>query len=311
MGALLALLCLTTKIALAAPAAPATPQNMTLKVMTFNVRNSRIRNPQAVPVNTWPQRRPAVKALLTLAAPDLIGTQEGIYHQLKDIAADHPEYDWIGLGRNGGSLNDFNRAGGQNEFMAIFYRKARFEPLDFDHFWLSDTPETMGSNTWGSMNIRMVTWVKFHDRQTGGDFYLWNTHLDHASQPAREKSAALILQRVKALETDLPILLTGDFNVAAGFNKVHDIFTQEGGFSDTWTSAARRLGPNTRTHHGYKPPVLDGRHIDWILSRGPVTTDSTEVLTFELNGQRPSDHFPVIATVRLGAPAKGSTPQNK
>ena len=52
--------------------------------------------------------------------------------QLQDIAADLPAFQWIGVGRDGGS---------RGEFMAVFYRTARLEPLAFDHFWLSDTPE--------------------------------------------------------------------------------------------------------------------------------------------------------------------------
>jgi len=40
--------------------------------------------------------------------------------------------------------------------MAIFYRKDRFEPREFDHFWLSDTPNVVASTTWGNSNRRMV-----------------------------------------------------------------------------------------------------------------------------------------------------------
>ncbi|MBC8326261.1 MAG: hypothetical protein H8E27_11620 [Verrucomicrobia subdivision 3 bacterium] len=43
----------------------------------------------------------------------------------------------IGIGREGGQ---------RGEFMAIFYRHARFEPLETNHFWLSDTPEKVGIN---------------------------------------------------------------------------------------------------------------------------------------------------------------------
>jgi hypothetical protein len=52
-----------------------------------------------------------------------------------------PDYEWIGLGRDGGN---------HGEFMAVFYRVTRFEPLEFDHFWLSDAPNVVASSTWGS-----------------------------------------------------------------------------------------------------------------------------------------------------------------
>ena len=41
----------------------------------------------------------------------------------------------------------------------------------------------------------------------------------------------------------------------------------------------------------------DGHRIDWILARGAVTTHTAEVITYTRDGQAPSDHFPVVATV--------------
>ncbi len=265
-------------------------ENTPVKIMTYNLRYA-----SATPPNSWPQRRPVSHAMLEAEAPDIIGTQEGRYAQLKNIAQDNPDYAWIGTGRDGGS---------RGEFMAIFYRTARLEPLEYDHFWLSDTPETVGSTTWGNANRRMVTWVKFRDLQTEREFYFWNTHLDHEVQAAREKGAALIAERVKALKTELPVLLVGDFNANARANKTYDILTgngeNEGGFSDTWFNAALRGEPNFASFHGYKKPTPDGPHIDWILSRGAVKTAATHMVTFQQNGQYPSDHFPIAATVILG-----------
>jgi len=103
----------------------ANPSPAALTVMTYNLKFA-----STNPPNAWPARRPLVREVIRQIAPDVIGTQEGLYEQLKDIAADLPEYDWIGLGRNGGS---------RDEFMAVFFRKGRLEPLEFDHFWLSDT----------------------------------------------------------------------------------------------------------------------------------------------------------------------------
>ena len=76
-------------------------------------------------------------------APDLIGTQEGLYEQLKDLASDLPDYEWIGLAAKGGVVG---------EFMAVFYLRLRFEPLGYDDFWLSDmlavsrVPPTRGNS---------------------------------------------------------------------------------------------------------------------------------------------------------------------
>lgn len=262
-----------------------TPADSTLTVMTFNLRYA-----SDTPPNAWPQRRPVMKACLESVQPDLIGTQEGVYPQLKDLAADLPAYDWIGTGRDGGS---------RGEFMAVFYRRARFEPLEFDHFWLSDTPNVIGSATWGNTNRRMVTWVRFRDRQTRGEFYFWNTHLDHAVQLAREKGAALIRDRVNALKTALPVLLVGDFNAVAGANAVYDLLVKDGGFQDAWELARERRNADYNTFNGFTPPRREGQRIDWILARGAAEVDWSEIVTFARDGQFPSDHFPVVARLRL------------
>ena len=259
-----------------------------LCVMTFNLRYA---SPQ--PPNAWPQRRPVMKACLERVSPDLIGTQEGLYAQLKDLAADLPAYAWIGLGRDGGS---------RGEFMAVFYRKARFEPIEFDHFWLSDTPNVVASSTWGNTNRRMVTWVRFRERGTGQEFYFWNTHLDHAIQLAREKGAALIRERVDALKTTLPVLLVGDFNAEAGANKAYDLLVGEAGLKDLWSAAAERRNEGLNTFHNFAGPKSGGVRIDWMLGRGVASVAAAEIVTFSEKDQFPSDHFPVVAWLRLLQP---------
>ncbi len=254
-----------------------------LCVMTYNLRYA-----SPVPPHAWPQRRPIMAELIRNTAPDVLGTQEGIYLQLKDLHSDLPGYEWIGVGREGGS---------RGEFMAVFYRRDRLDPQEFDHFWLSDTPNVIASTTWGNTCRRMVTWVRFLDRRTQRQFYFIDTHFDHEVQRAREKSAELVLDRAKKLKADLPVILVGDFNAAAGANKAYNILTGPDAFIDTWSSAKER-GEKWATFGNFGPPRKGGPRIDWILTRGPVTALRTEILTFSKNGQYPSDHFPVIARIR-------------
>lgn len=118
------------------PASAAKPSNRRLDVMTFNLRFASTSEP-----NSWAARRPVMRRLLRQEAPTLMGTQEGLYQQLRDIHADlGPHYDWIGTGREGGS---------HDESTAIFYDTRRLAPVEHDTYWLSDTPRVIGSNTWG------------------------------------------------------------------------------------------------------------------------------------------------------------------
>jgi endonuclease/exonuclease/phosphatase family metal-dependent hydrolase len=284
------LLSLTLLWVLASPSRAENPTNASPTALTVMTYNLRFASPN--PPNAWPQRRPIMRELIRDLAPDVMGTQEGLYPQLKELAADLPDYDWIGLGREGGS---------RGEFTAVFYRRARLEPLAYDHFWLSDTPEVINSATWGNTYRRMVTWVKFRDRSTGTEFYLFNTHFDHQVQAAREKSAALVRQRVAALETKLPVLLIGDFNAAAGTNPVYKALTDDGFFTDAWLAAPERDGEGVGTSNQFKAPVPGGARIDWILVRGDVAVERAAISTFSRNGQFPSDHFPVLARLRLSA----------
>src|SRR5688500_13199473 len=81
------------------PARARSTADDTIKVMTFNVRFA-----SATPPNAWWQRRGVLRDCIREEGPDLIGTQEGLYPQLRDMAEDlGPEYDWVGLGREGGS----------------------------------------------------------------------------------------------------------------------------------------------------------------------------------------------------------------
>jgi endonuclease/exonuclease/phosphatase family metal-dependent hydrolase len=259
----------------------------TLTVMSYNLKFG-----STNPPNAWPQRRPLMRELIEKVAPDVFGTQEGLYAQLQDMAADLPTFQWIGVGRDGGS---------RGEFMAVFYRTAQLEPLAFDHFWLSDTPEVIGSKTWGPKLARMVTWVKFRDRQTRQEFFFVNTHFDHQVQAAREKSAQLVRERVAEFDPKLPVLLVGDFNAAAGSNKAYVMLTEDKFFTDTWTTARERVNDGIGSFNGLKALQKGGARIDWILSRGDVAADRIEIVTFSRDGQFPSDHCPVVAKLRLGA----------
>ncbi|MEV6167120.1 endonuclease/exonuclease/phosphatase family protein [Streptomyces sp. NPDC051954] len=260
--------------------------NGRLEVMSFNLRFASTTEP-----NSWTVRRPVMRELLRREGLHLIGTQEGLYQQVRDIESDlGAHYDWIGTGRAGGS---------RDEFMAIFYDTRRLAPLEYDHFWLSDTPNVIGSNTWGGGSIRMVTWVRFRDLADGGrEFYFLDTHLDNASQNARARAAALTVQRIAGLDPSLPLLVTGDFNVAAHKNPVYDTMLSAG-LVDTWDTAAER-SPLYATFHGYKPLTPDGDRIDWILATPGVTTHRASINTFAVNGQFPSDHLPVQASLTLG-----------
>ena len=98
-----------------------------LVVATYNIRNANADD--STNGDGWGQRYPYIARLIQFHGFDIFGTQEGKYHQLQDLKAAMPGYDYIGVGRDDG------KRGG--EFSAIFYRTERFEVIDHGDFWLS------------------------------------------------------------------------------------------------------------------------------------------------------------------------------
>jgi endonuclease/exonuclease/phosphatase family metal-dependent hydrolase len=257
-----------------------------LHVMSFNLWYASGLRP-----NSWPRRRPAMAELLRIEQPAVLGTQEGMAGQLEDVATDLPaHYEWIGVGRAGGR---------RDEFMAVFYDTRRLAAVESGHFWLSDTPEVIGSRSWGNTCIRMVTWIRFTDLSTGREFAFLNTHFDNVSEHSRLRSAELVRDRINAIPPDLPVILTGDFNAPALASPAYDILVGGAGLTDTWAAADRRTAQYA-TWHGYLPLVPEGARIDWILTRGTVSVRAAAINTFTHDGWFPSDHLPVQALISIG-----------
>lgn len=262
---------------LAAAAAHAQP----LRVMTFNIR---LLTKNDVP-NNWDARRDIAIQMLRAEDPDVIGTQELFKRQGDDIVASLPQYAWFGEGRRGGD---------DDEHMGVFYRKDRLRVLDSGNFWLSDTPEVPGSQTWGNLYPRMVTWARFERIADGATFTLYNTHLPYRDEdePLRIRCVELIKERLDRLPQKDPVIITGDFNTSPD-SRVHTILSTK--FTDAWTAAPQRSGPEGTFHDFTGQPR---RRIDWIMIRG-LNAKWAKTVTMQRDGRYPSDHFPVIVELDL------------
>ncbi|MHA6718279.1 endonuclease/exonuclease/phosphatase family protein [Sphingomonas sp. RS6] len=251
-----------------------------LTVMSLNIRYP---SPDDGP-DLWEKRRALAIATIRAEAPDLIGTQELFQRQGNDIVAALPDYGWFGTDRRGGHAD---------EHMGIFYRRDRLKIVETGEFWLSDTPEIPGSISWGHPLPRMVNWAVFETKD-GHRFRFYDTHFPYRDEDgaAREKAAALIVERIATDAGNLPVIVTGDFN-ATPDSAPHAILTAA--LADAWLSGAKRQGPDF-TFHGFTGK--GDRRIDWILTRG-VTVESIRTVDAHRGARYPSDHFPVVARLRL------------
>ena len=266
---------------LAAIAMPAIAADTALRIMSFNIRLPA----ESDGVDYWETRKPLAVRMLREQQPDVIGLQELVKAQADYLARELPQYAWFGRGRE---------ADGGGEHMGVFYRKDRLTVIESGDFWLSDTPDVAGSITWGHPHPRMVTWALFEQRSDGRRFYLFNTHLPYRDEDeaARLKGAQAIARRLATLPDDVPVVLTGDFNTTPD-SDAHAVLA--GILQDAWTTAPRVEGIDA-TFHGFTGKA--DRRIDWIFVRGAQLESITSVTT-RWNNRYPSDHFPLVATLRL------------
>lgn len=262
-----------------------------VRVMSFNIRYGTADDGD----DAWPNRRALVLDVIRAFDPEVLGIQEALAFQIDQLAGALPGHEVIGVGRDDGA-----RAG---EFSAILVARARFEIVASGTFWFSDTPEAPGSMSWGNRIPRISTWARLRDRDTGRRFSVYNVHWDHESQPSRERSAALLLERIAArADSAEPVLVTGDFN-AGEANPAFRMLVESDAIAlrDTY----RDLHPNatdTGTFNGFEG-LRGGDKIDAVLASEGWCTRGAEIVRTAEDGRYPSDHFPVAAVVEEGEPA--------
>jgi len=258
--------------------------------MTFNIRYGTADDGP----DHWEKRKDLLFETIKQYGPDVIGMQEALRFQLDQIERAIGGYVEIGNGREGGT---------KGEYSAILYAKDRFRVESSGTFWLSSTPEKV-SNDWGNANIRICTWGRLVETASQQAFYLFNTHLDHVSQPSREKGVRLIARRIHSRAHTDPFVLTGDFNAgednpAIQYLKGTD--TKEEVVPIPLVDTFRVLHPdetNVGTFHGFKGTIT-GPKIDFIFTPSNTRVVDAAILHTNRDGRYPSDHFPVTARLRF------------
>jgi len=256
---------------------------MQLKIASLNLRHDKP-DPGN---NAWIVRRQAVAALVSEHAPDIMGTQEGKPNQLLDLHRLLPDYQSVGRDRSGNSLG---------EHCAIFYRSGLLQPLASGDFWLSDTPEVVGSISpdWANRHPRMVTWVQFAVKGWSTTMTVFNTHLDYESAKARELGAKLISDRLSKLNLSTSFLfLTGDFNTAPGTLPRDTLTGKLSNGVEMLDALAGLELAQQMSYHEFSGQAF--APVDTIYYDSRVHLCNAQVDRRRWAEILPSDHFPVIA----------------
>lgn len=269
--------------AAAPPARPAAAEP--IRAMTFNIRL----DTPSDGANAWPNRRELVAALIRHEAPDILGMQEVLLGQKRDLEAALPAYAMLGVGRDDG-----REAG---EFSPLAYRRERFELVASGTFWLSPTPD-QPSTGWDAALPRVATWGILRERVSNGRLAVINTHFDHVGETARAQSADQIVRWLAAGPgAGLPAIVLGDFNATPASEPYRRLTARTTGLLDTRdASRTPPYGP-PGTFTGFDIARADAAPIDHIFATDDFVVENHAVITQHWRGRLPSDHYPVLTVL--------------
>lgn len=289
-----------------------------LRIMTFNIRTGEAEDGP----NSWPLRRHLAFETIKDYHPHLLAIQEPTNDQWKELAEVQPDMEGVFQHPKDERWPDSHGEG-------LFYDTKRFRLIERKSFWLSKTPSLPGSrlaaNHWGA---RVVVAAKLFDNEEERKLVFACTHFD--THPGSWlPSARIAAANLGRLAGELPIVLAGDFNCAAG-SEPWLFLTRKGGFKDSWTESGHRdegaitcheftglsrldfdrleevkawLGARygeTPEFSHYRQHILSHRNmrIDWILFKGLLrATDSIADMRMK-DGRCASDHYAVVSTLQ-------------
>lgn len=257
-----------------------------LHVMTFNIR--RRLSPALRRADRWIDRREAVAALLQTERPHVLGVQEALSDQARDVhSALGPRYVALGHGR---------RRDGGGEACPLFFDADRLELESWRQIALSDRPDEPGSRSWGNRVPRIAVIAQLRDRETSEAFVVVNTHFDHLSRTARRRSAEALRRLVG--EAARPSVVMGDLNTGEGTAPIQQLL-RDAFLRDAWAAARERVTPEWGTFPNYHEPRTSRKRIDWIFVTDDIEVDRVAINPSAPQGRWASDHLPVQAVLRI------------
>lgn len=259
-------------------------------LVSYNMRGPFDQSPNEFYVD----RTPRIIEMIKKYDMDVIGTQELVPDTRDHLLKDLPEYACVGVSREDGK--------DEGEACYIIYKKDRFEVIDSDTFWLSETPAVPGSRSWNSWCTRICTMIRLKDKQTNKEFVHVNTHLDHASEEARINGIKLIVAEIKRRYTDsVPLVLTGDFNTYVGtptYETAAGLLTDALKISETPHAGPFRTFTNWQWEDNENP--TEGARIDFIFVSDGIAVREIVTCNDTFPGNTySSDHHPVVSALSL------------
>ncbi len=258
-----------------------------ITLMSYNIRYDNSNDGE----NIWKNRKETLVNQIQFHEPDVMGTQEGLEHQIRFLDEQLKSYTYVGIARADVKEN------GKGEYSAIFYNTKKFTELENGTFWLSETPEKP-SRGWDASLNRICTYILLKSKSTGETFWVFNTHFDHKGKLARENSAKLILGNINEINhQNFPAFLMGDFNLKPEEMPIQHIRKE---FYDSRDLTQEPPFGPVGTFNGFNINRPITNRIDYIfVSDKNIQVKKYGVLANVKDLKYPSDHFPVIIKVEI------------
>ncbi|MBE6063696.1 MAG: endonuclease/exonuclease/phosphatase family protein [Clostridium butyricum] len=256
-----------------------------MRIMTFNLRCDFILDFN----NRWKVRKDIAINLINNHECDIIGVQETTKKMHDYLAENLLNYNIVGEPRSKDISDERNDI--------LINKKFRIEKCKT--FWLSDTPEKVGSSKWYSLYPRICTTAVIN---IGNDkIRVCNSHLDCFLPKAREFGLKKLIEiiRIEQQKEELPVIIMGDFNATPNSRLIQNF--KNGVYTNKKMIAVQDFDSsiyNERTRGDFRGRKR-GFHIDYIFVSEDFEVFDVQIVKYNENGRYPSDHYPVIAEIGL------------
>ena len=266
-------------------------EECSLSVMSFNLK----RDGFLFGRNRWEQRRNLAASIIKKSNASIIGVQEMLPSMRKDLAGLLPDYQIIGRAR---SKKDVS------EHSDIICSDHTTQIIGSRTFWISKRPDKIGSRAFLAVFPRICTVAKIQLLPSNRMIRVCNTHFDHVSGIARMLGIKMILRYLNERNQidPLPTILMGDLNAKPNAKPIQTLEKNTHGYPDIVLRNVFRDRPPEDyplgTRHGFHGKAKRSP-IDYIFVSKEFEVVRTEIIRTHQEGRYPSDHYPILAVLRL------------
>lgn len=258
---------------------PDTSRSDEIVVMSYNLRYF---NPLDLGKQNWFYRAKLTTEDVADIQPDIIGYQEVTWVHQGYLEKVMEGYDSVVAYRDNFILS---------EGCPIFYRTDKYEKINGGSFWISETPDEM-TKIEGAEHYRICVWIVLEDKVTGERISVFNAHLDHKGEVARDKGIDVVLSKMEEFGEGTKVLL-GDLNDTPDSSPIRKAAAV---LNDAAVVAPVADKGATYQAWGKK---LNNERIDYIM----VSGDANRILEYRIinnlhDDVYASDHFPIYIKLK-------------